>query len=728
MSPVGGSAERSVLGGLIALARRIVKISVFSSPDEVIKYLKGLSDDCRVAAIRGGPAPKLVRLMGVRTRRAIEQCSYLGRSLPHGGDRAVRKSLENHQRNLNEKFETSPELLSKARSFAAVLGGRRKAAPPGVGDLPLTGGACLEKSRKEGGLASFLVEARWQMGESPYCPETLEGVSLEQAMSLSADAALRDWLFLSLPELPEARVLSIKERGGKARIVTKSPGALVALAHIGRKEALRALRTHPAAALTLRGDLPTQMRGVGQVVSADLETASDLIPHDLARAMWEGFCDGAGLSDELRHVGFLSLGPQRVTWPNGDTSVTSRGILMGLPLTWVVLSMVQIFCAEEALRQAWQLNSREQPPSSLQPFFVCGDDLIAVWTTGATRCYERIMAECGLRFSKGKHLISPNKGVFLEKILVFERRRRFEARGPLTRTLADFFPLEEQWLIELVKVSQAFPLKGLVSPSFPPGAEKSLPSWWSAGATSWELAKHTGPRRVSMVQRVVKDYSRLGHLGLYRPRSLGGLGLLPPRGSRTPLKRVCSRRFRKAAAILATGSNQDISDLRSAWTLSVPGGWRLLATADAESDFTAHSYRVARRGKPVNPTWVALSIAPDQYRERMIGFSCRSYTFMMGVEPGTLKVCDLAKAIRRRLSKVLLRWRSVKAASWSIGGFEERLANAGQDLVVYATPLPPPYYEGPAPPIAAIGWEHHGQAQRKIPLALGWSTFLREGW
>jgi hypothetical protein len=114
------------------------------------------------------------------------------------------------------------------------------------------------------------------------------------------------------------------------------------------------------------------------------------------------------------------------------------------------------------------------------------------------------MAACGLRFSKGKHLISPNKGVFLEKILIFEKRRRFEARGPLSGTLLDFLPLEEQWLLELVKVSQAFPLKGLVSPSFPPGAEKSLPSWWSAGATSWELAKHTGPRRVSLVQRVVK--------------------------------------------------------------------------------------------------------------------------------------------------------------------------------------------------------------------------------
>ena len=45
--------------------------------------------------------------------------------------------------------------------------------------------------------------------------------------------------------MPCAKVEVVRERGYKARIVTKSPGSLVALSHLIRKPVLGFLRTIP---------------------------------------------------------------------------------------------------------------------------------------------------------------------------------------------------------------------------------------------------------------------------------------------------------------------------------------------------------------------------------------------------------------------------------------------------------------------------------------------------
>lgn len=42
---------------------------------------------------------------------------------------------------------------------------------------------------------------------------------------------------------------------------------------------------------------------------------------------------------------------------------------MGLPLTWVTLSLVQLFWAHGNIHER------------VDPFKICGDDLLAVWTT-----------------------------------------------------------------------------------------------------------------------------------------------------------------------------------------------------------------------------------------------------------------------------------------------------------------------------------------------------------
>jgi hypothetical protein len=81
------------------------------------------------------------------------------------------------------------------------------------------------------------------------------------------------------------------------------------------------------------------------VLSSDLTAASDTLPLDLIKRFVDGIVDGikaktgsipAWAEQTLREL----TGPQTLVYPDGRTILrTSRGILMGLPLTWFFLSL-----------------------------------------------------------------------------------------------------------------------------------------------------------------------------------------------------------------------------------------------------------------------------------------------------------------------------------------------------------------------------------------------------
>jgi len=64
------------------------------------------------------------------------------------------------------------------------------------------------------------------------------------------------------------------------------------------------------------------------------------------------------------------IGPQRLVYPDGTTFVSSHGILMGLPLTWITLSLIHVFWVDYTV-----IVSRSQIPYS-----ICGDDMTAMMT------------------------------------------------------------------------------------------------------------------------------------------------------------------------------------------------------------------------------------------------------------------------------------------------------------------------------------------------------------
>lgn len=160
---------------------------------------------------------------------------------------------------------------------------------------------------------------------------------------------------------PKAKVESVPERGFKCRTVTKSPGALVALLHLVRLQVLKRLRGKKILAEVLKGDrrkavtdlfgrdFMTESETPNVLVSADLTAATDLLPLDLVEAIWSGYRKVA--HPDVWEVLSIGIGPQDLHYPDGSRIESSRGILMGLPTTWVTLCLVHEFWVEEALRR-----------------------------------------------------------------------------------------------------------------------------------------------------------------------------------------------------------------------------------------------------------------------------------------------------------------------------------------------------------------------------------------
>lgn len=174
-------------------------------------------------------------------------------------------------------------------------------------------------------------------------------------MTLCKNAEVKDLLFAGInwDELPKARVTTVRERGWKCRIVTVSSAREVHLGHCLRKFLFRGLRKDIHVRDVISGNHRKAVQETvkpgktGSILSADLTSATDLFPLDLVGALVDGLLAAKGNSvstpiiPEVFHKLFRRLtGQQVLDWPElGKNATTSRGILMGLPTTWILLNL-----------------------------------------------------------------------------------------------------------------------------------------------------------------------------------------------------------------------------------------------------------------------------------------------------------------------------------------------------------------------------------------------------
>jgi len=224
----------------------------------------------------------------------------------------------------------------------------------------------------------------------------------------------------------QMKPLLLPERGQKHRIATISPASAVVSGQKINGLLMRLLKRSSVFNFSLSGSRGTPRNikeGVRRYASnpkfigtsADLSAASDWIPHDLGKAVWAGICNAAGprIPEEFRRMGEALLGPMSNILDPG-AGPTTRGILMGLPLTWPVLSLINDFAAHEA---------QVEDGLSGYNYVICGDDLAATWTEGAQAAYYRLMGELGLKINHHKSYESTSGVVFTEELYIIDLRR-----------------------------------------------------------------------------------------------------------------------------------------------------------------------------------------------------------------------------------------------------------------------------------------------------------------
>ena len=521
------------------------------------------------------------------------QLSFAARALPKlSGKRWHKRELASLRERLAQPVSPLPRwFVERIESFSAGLGYR------GTGHVPLEdrveplpaakagGSAALGFSRRDGGRSAAQENLPAAPEEEKWDPQRPEGVDEEDFRECVNDARgyyrARHAALKWLGRTPPAEAIVLPEGGAKFRVATKSPAELLAYGDRLRKRLFPLLIREPETRRLLEGNPRKAIDEVMRVwerpaivprvtVSADATAATDLLHHDAAAAVWRGLCEGTQyFSDEEYRVGLLLLGPMELT-AGGETVTTKRGVLMGLPLSWLVYSVYHAFLWSEARRTSGTPLTRRE-----EPFALCGDDLLGVASRATNAQYERLFTLGQGRFSAGKHfVVAAPRGCFVE---MFANGRQ---------------------ILETVSVAGLVHTGSDDATRFSEEVSALAPAWVLAGLAV-EGALRNAPGLFNEIRRAQREcfpglarWGRGRGLVPYLPRFLGGMGLLrsdslireAPPGTASAL--VCFATDESASA--------DRSRLERIWAFSGASDAMAMAVADAEEAF-GHSFSVIDR-------------------------------------------------------------------------------------------------------------------------------------
>jgi hypothetical protein len=396
-----------------------------------------------------------------------------------------------------------------------------------------------------------MQEARGEMDLKPFKKYMAYPIAMGDE-SLAEHSALLHKLIQELPEdTPKATTTVVVERGFKVRVVTKSPGALVALAHEGRLWLASGLRRDKSIRMVLAGDhrgAVQEIIGIKKsldplsyplpdetVVSSDLKSATDLISRDTYDAIWEGIrtsIPGATLPQWMVRVFSLALGPQSISYPElGRFCKSKRGALMGMPTTWPFLCLANLFW--------WRTAHKEGGPK--RPVAICGDDLVGCSGAEQIKKYEAAAIKSGAKFSSAvKHIKSRYGGVFTEEVF-FTNIDPVQGPLPKLKSIAGRLPPREETdrrhVINFGRWSEAFPIRGILGTMRTDRTGRETPYWMSLGpAIEHLMAERNYESRKRILVALKAAHPELPKFlrehGLKKmwhiPRQFGGIGIPRP--------------------------------------------------------------------------------------------------------------------------------------------------------------------------------------------------------
>jgi hypothetical protein len=448
----------------------------------------------------------------------------------------------------------------------------------------------------------------------------------------------------------------IAEAGCKARIVTSHQICETALGQYLRMMAQGSLKRFPPVASVLRGDKVAAIkeamvgRRAGRLVcSADLTAATDFLHQDAAILMVQTVFKTWGLSDDLLSRIPTLLGPHEVHDPDG-VWINRRGILMGGPLSWFTLCLMNTFCA-----MVRPLSFHQ----AVRDVRVCGDDLIAYFSKAQFEEYVARCSSVGFHVDRNKTFISPQAGIFTEVRfqLHFNTHQESEPFPPLGGTPSS---------LSIRTIGAAKPI-GIIPAKLFRLSDSGPVCWHTIGPAltaaleilpidEQKLLHRRVRRLVGMVRpNLAHDLYRAG-IDAAAPRSLGG-GALPW------LDRF-TRKTRKMASILASkdlplkalrdgdGELLLAGDLGGAYALeaSAPGADLIRSCALGDIPASRITYKPEVM-PPVIGRWA--DIVRDA--EALHGRQLREWGVVPPLvgDPLSLSITRVSKELKRRMAKLL---------------------------------------------------------------------------
>lgn len=197
------------------------------------------------------------------------------------------------------------------------------------------------------------------------------------------------------------------------------------------------------------------------------------------------------------------VGPYAVVYPRGTVTqsqsvVTSRrGWLMGMPASWLILTLVHLATARRA---------------GFRRFVVRGDDLLAVCRRSQIDSYFAELERLGFLVNRSKSFISRSAGIFAEAS--FLRNRRFElvpGRDVSVKALAS---------PHLLAPHDVGPALSSVVESY---ARVAVGRYSS---TRWRVASRVGLSHLGHLPQTLRRHG----IPIFTPRPLGGCGIPKPSG------------------------------------------------------------------------------------------------------------------------------------------------------------------------------------------------------
>jgi len=478
--PVKFKPDPRAISGLEKFRERLVRVGMNRSPFHLASIIKELALWCRMKSLRVPDIPSLRVPFWGNLRRGLDGnrrsyfvLSQMARALPEPPPEVIERAVKVHRTVLTGySGPTNALLLEHLEEFGKRLTFRPNESYP----RPL-GSASFSTGRHAGGQTADMAERFNIFGAA--------GVTANMAWrSLGGE-------YTSPYEALKVRVIGLAERGWKARIVTAGVVDEQVRAHVLRDVFFPLLDRLPVAHKGEADEIArctklSQKTVAGWWLSTDLTAATDYGRRDVAAAVWKGVLRGLvsrGKLDEAsaehgwREISAL-LGPHEATYPDSSVHTTTRGWLMGNPLTWLTLNLVH--CG--VLDAAGLLGSA----------VVKGDDALVRGSRGSLEEYLFIMEMAGFKINRSKTFWSRESGLFCEVA--------YSKEGPIeTVPVKELFPLRVESLAQLDQKLERFNQK-----------QRSR-----IVRFVWASAQRSG---------LLKRCSDLG-IPTSAPRCLGGLGL-----------------------------------------------------------------------------------------------------------------------------------------------------------------------------------------------------------